>query len=169
MSEVRQVGSLEIDQDLEFQRREWRVQRVLWIVGVALLVLALMGLFGGGPISSTTQQSSDGSVSVDYHRFVRHDGRAALHVQVDAAHASNQEVAVWIDHRFLDRVHIESVSPQPASVQGDNGRLVYAFELADGSETLNVTFSYRPQHIGRIGGDIGSGDAAVDIDQIGYP
>lgn len=169
MSELKQVGSLEIDQDLEFQRREWRVQRVLWVVTAVLLVLALMGLFGGGPISDTTRESDDGTLSVDYLRFVRHDGQASLDFQVAASHATNQEVEIWIDQRFIDRVQIEHVSPEPASVRGADGRMVYVFELAEGADTLNATFSYRPQHMGRIPGEAGSGDAVVDIDQIGYP
>ena len=111
MSELRQVGSLEIDEDLDFQRGEWRVQNVLWIVSAILLVLALIGFFGGGPISSTTNASDDGAVSVNYHRFVRHDGRAALNFRVDATGASSQEVEIWIDQEFLDNVEVETVSP----------------------------------------------------------
>lgn len=169
MSQLRQIGDLEIDQDLEFQHREWRLQRVLWTVGAILLVLTVLGLFGGGPISTTTNASDDGFVSVDYHRFVRHDGRASLNFDVDTSHAANQEVEIWLDQDFFDDVQFENVSPAPKSVQDDNGRMTYVFEIAEGSDTLNATFEYRPQHIGRISGDAGSGDSTVSIDQISYP
>jgi hypothetical protein len=134
-----------------------------------VLVLALIGLFGAGPISSTTVDSDDGTVSVDYHRFVRHDGRAALNFRIDASHAANQEVEIWLDQDVFDNVQFENVSPAPKSVRDDDGRVIYVFEVAEGSDTLHATFSYRPQHIGRIPGDAGSGDANVSISQISYP
>ncbi len=169
MSQIRRAEDLEIDEDLEFQGREWRVQRVLWVGCVLVLVLGLVGVFGGGPISSVDHASGDDSVSVEYHRFVRHDGRASLRFRVDASHASDQEVAVWIDQRFLDRVQIESVSPQPASMQSDGDRMTWVFEIPEGSEVMNATFAYRPQHIGRIPGEGGSGESTVDIGQFAYP
>ena len=169
MSRPRQVGDLELDQNLVFQRREWRVQRALWLVCALALALGLLGLFGGGPISSVTHRSGDDTVSVGYHRFVRHDGRASLTVRVDAAHVSGREVEVWIEQRFLDRVQIETVSPAPASVRSGDDLMTWVFEIEDGADTLIATFDYSPQHIGRIPGEVGSGASTVDIGQLAYP
>ncbi len=169
MSVLGRDGDLEIDQDLTFQRREWLVQRVLWVVCALVIVLGVIGLFGGGPISSVKHASGDDTVAVEYHRFVRHDGRASLTFRVDASHASGQEVEVWIDQRFLDRVQIENVSPQPASVRSDDDRMTWVFETGDGSDALIATFAYRPQAIGRIRGEAGSGTSTVDVGQLAYP
>lgn len=169
MSQLRWVGDLEIDEDLTFQRREWRVQRVLWLVCAVVLVLGLAGVFGGGPISSVKRTSGDDTVTVEYHRFVRHDGRASLTFRVDAAHASGQEVEVWLDQHFLARVQIETVSPAPASARSGDDRMTWVFEIEEGADVLIVTFAYRPQHIGRLPGEAGSGESTVDIGQFAYP
>jgi len=54
MSKAERAGDLEIDEDLSFQRREWRVQRGGWVVMAVLILLALLGLTGRGPIRQPT-------------------------------------------------------------------------------------------------------------------
>jgi hypothetical protein len=169
MSRLRRVGSLEIDQDLDFQRREWRVQRVLWVGAALLLVLAVLGLFGTGPISSTTATSGDGTVAVDYHRFVRHDGRASLRFHVSGDQASNQQIALWISQGYIDNMQIEDITPQPTEVRSAGDRTIFVFAVDQPGDPLNATFSLRPSHIGRISGEAGAGDARLDIDQLSYP
>jgi hypothetical protein len=169
MAELKRIGDLEIDQDLDFQRGEWRVQRVLWVAGAILLVLALLGLFGTGPISSTTAESADGSVTVDYHRFVRHDGRASLAFQVSNEQATNGEIELWISQDYINNVQVEDISPQPQEVRSAGDRAIYVFAIDEPGDPLNATFSLRPHHMGRLSGEAGSGDTTVRVDQISYP
>lgn len=169
MSDIQRIGDLEIDQDLDFQRREWRVQRVLWAATALLLVLALLGLFGTGPISGTTAESADGTVSVDYHRFVRHDGRASLTFHVSGEGASNQQIELWISQDYIDNVQVEGISPQPQEVRSAGDRTIYVFAVDEAGDPLNATFALGPQHIGRLSGEAGAGEARVSIDQISYP
>jgi uncharacterized membrane protein YcaP (DUF421 family) len=49
---VAERAGLQIDQDLEFQRREWRLQHVAWWGLTAFVVAGLAGLFGVGPRGS---------------------------------------------------------------------------------------------------------------------
>lgn len=64
------TGALEIEQARRFQWREWQTLRVGRFLLLAVLVLAVIGLFGAGPISSTSS-STDGALEVD----IQHLGR----------------------------------------------------------------------------------------------
>src|SRR4029453_17543698 len=46
--------SLQIRENITFAHRQWVVQRVAWVGIAALLVLALLGAFGKGPLSHAT-------------------------------------------------------------------------------------------------------------------
>ena len=63
-SQTRLVNQeLQIEQDMGFQRTEWVVQRAGW-VGMALLILAaLVGLLGRGPLSAAVARAGDGALS----------------------------------------------------------------------------------------------------------
>ncbi len=68
----RKDRTLDIDEDLNFQKREWFFQRV----GIGILFLfvlaALLGFTGmGGPVSHGEAGERGGPVFVEFERFVR--------------------------------------------------------------------------------------------------
>ena len=58
MTDLVRVGDLQIHQDLCQERREWKIQRVGWLLMALMLVAALAGLLGPGPLSSTIAEDS---------------------------------------------------------------------------------------------------------------
>lgn len=171
MTEAQQKEpGLEIDQDLGFQEGEWIAQRVLWAILFAIIMLALLGLFGTGPLSSMKAGSEDEGITLDYERFVRHDGRASLVVDVSPDQVSEGQVEVWLNESYLSDVQMESISPQPDEVRSDGDRQVYVFLAEDPNAPITITFSYRPDTIGRLTGDMGIVDGpTVSFDQLSYP
>lgn len=55
-----QKRDLELTEDFTFEQREWKVQRIAWLIMALLVLLGLLGLFGAGPMSSRNLISSDG-------------------------------------------------------------------------------------------------------------
>ncbi len=60
-----------VGEDLEFQRRWWRFERIVWIFFTLLIVCDLLGLFGRGPLAKAQLHSSDGALNVRYERIER--------------------------------------------------------------------------------------------------
>ncbi|HKR79410.1 MAG TPA: hypothetical protein VJR69_06875 [Nitrospira sp.] len=70
------TNGIQIDEDLRFQARIWRIERIGWWGIAAILAAAIAGLFGRGPISRTTAPLADpahpgGGMLLDYERFGR--------------------------------------------------------------------------------------------------
>lgn len=161
---------LQVGQDLSFQEREWRIQRAAWILLAAIVVLALLGLFGTGPLSSTTAGSTDEGLKIAYERFVRHDGQTSVDIDVSPDQIANGQVEIWVSSSYLDSVDIERISPQPDQVRNEGDRLVYIFPAASTNDPISVTFSMRPDALWRLSGDIGITDGpSLSFDQVSYP
>ncbi|HET8720461.1 MAG TPA: hypothetical protein VFM24_00430, partial [Nitrospira sp.] len=45
---------IQFDQDLRFQERIWRIERVGWLAMAAILFAAVLGLFGRGLLSQAS-------------------------------------------------------------------------------------------------------------------
>jgi hypothetical protein len=170
MAEIKRVASLDIGEDLDFTRRQWRVQRVGWVVILLILLFGLAGGFGGGAISHTT--ATTGALTLDYERFVRQRGPTSLALQIapGAANAGDDQVAVWIDNTFLDAIDLEAIEPEPAESLAGADRVVYHFALADPARPAKITLAYQPAtvgmvtiHAGIVGGD------ALAVDQFTWP
>ena len=54
MRERREAADLAIREDMRHQRLEWAVERVGWAAVALVLVAALAGLLGHGPLSRAT-------------------------------------------------------------------------------------------------------------------
>ena len=53
---------LKLEEKPVFQRLEWRIQRVGWVLWAAIVIAACAGLMGRGPLSATEASAPDGSL-----------------------------------------------------------------------------------------------------------
>lgn len=159
---------LEINQDLEFQRRMWKAERIGWSAMAMLLVGALLGLFGNGPLSWTT--ASDESLMVEYQRFGRHQAPLQLRVHLQADLVKDDMLFFQFDRAFLADVQLTRITPKPVAEQpiSDGIRFVWSSSAKDGS--MLVTVSYQPEHIGLLTPRLSVSNAAsLSIRQFIYP
>lgn len=160
--------SLNIRDDVVFERRQWFIQRLGWALMTLVLLLALAGLFGGGPLSRTSATS--GTLHTEYERFVRANSRATVHVTARAT--INNRVRLAIDRNYLDELGLESVQPPPSHVASTTGEIIFEFEAPAGQD-VNVAIDATPPAAGFASGTIRALDttreASVQIKHLIYP
>jgi hypothetical protein len=157
---IRRVGDLEVDQDLEFQRREWLAERIGWAVMALLVLAALLGLFGTGPLTRATAGDRAGPLWIEYERFNRLLAPSTLRVHLGAGAALGGEARVWLDRRYLESIQLQRVMPQPDGVEAAPDRMVFVFRVAEPDQPTAITFSFKPEHVGSLPGRAGLAGAA---------
>ena len=168
MASVQRVGDLEVGQDLKFQRRQWTIQRVSWIVMVVVVIAGLLGLLGSGPLSDASAE--DGPLQLDYGRFERKRKPTQLRIQVAAGTAQEGQFMLWLDEQYLQRVEIQNISPEPEQFQAGSDRTVYVFQVSDPSQPANVSFDIEPIAFGTFKGRLGLVDGPeIEFTQFVYP
>jgi hypothetical protein len=167
---TRRAHDLEIDQDLTYLRRSWRVQRAGWLAMAVVLALALAGLLGSGPLSRR-EVGVPGLLQVEYERFARYEAPQTLTVRVDPAATHTGEIRLWVDRRYLEHARIETITPEPSRVESAADRLVYVFAMNRPGEPATIAFGLQAERIGRISGRVGLEDAeaAAPFRQLVYP
>lgn len=144
---------LDLDRDLPFQRHQWTAQRAGWLIMTAIIVAALLGLFGSGPLSSATAEA--GPLQLQYSRFERRYAPSELEVSIPRPAIRQDQVEVWITTGFLDRVEISSIVPEPEEVSETDERVVYRFSIDDLTDTpmIHVALEYDDPGVttGRLG------------------
>jgi hypothetical protein len=170
MPEVTRVGSLEIDQDLDYQRREWRLQRVGWVCMAVVVAAALAGLLGRGPLSDATAEAAGGTLRVGYNRFAHRHAPEELRITAAAGLAEGGELRLVIGRAFLDGVEVTSVSPAPLRVEAGPDDHTFVFRVSEPSAPVGLTLHYEPDATGRRPGRVGvAGRAAAEFRQFVYP
>lgn len=169
-TKARQTGSLEIDQDMDFQRRAWLVQRIGWVVMALIVLAALLGLFGTGPFSHTTAGAIDGPLRLEYSRFSRYKSPSMLRIHFAPGLVRENQVRLWFSQPYLEALEIEHITPEPSAVEISGDRLIYTFEVADVGQSNVVTYYAQSDKIGSVMGQIGVVDGpALTFNQLFYP
>jgi hypothetical protein len=167
VAQTKQVGSLQIDQDLEYQRREWVFERVGWIIVALLLLAGLLGVFGGGPLSR--DEITAGPLTLEYDRLARERAPAELQIETDAGAATDGQLALWLNRAFLDKVDVVSVIPEPVEMTMALDRVTYHFAVP-ADQPATIVFQLQPEEPGNVAGRLGLVDGeAVAFTQFIYP
>jgi hypothetical protein len=163
--------TLDLDVDEKFQRTEWRVQRGAWIIWCLILLAALAGLTGSGPLSHASQATSNGNLTIDYDRFVRHGHHTRIKLYVKNEEAA-RPVAIKLSQSLLDGIMIHRIEPEPASRELSSDGAVYTFAAASDatgqSSQIDLLLEY--EGVGRLRGQIGIvGEEPILLNQFVYP
>lgn len=166
MPELERVGTLEVHQDLDFQRREWRIQKLGWALMFLFLVAAVLGIFGTGPVSNATVGERDSAAWADYQRFGRRGAPLTLRVHVRPAAT---QFRVVLDRAYVETVRVQAVTPQPQSTQAAADHLIYIFEAAEPGQATAVTFDLQADQIGLTSGRVQAEGRELGFVQFIYP
>lgn len=91
-------GEPDIERNDRFQRVEWRLQRVGWVVMAAVVAGALAGTFGRGPLSRAVAMAPDGSLEIEYERVQRYQGPSSMTLHPrGAVPDADGRIRIWMD------------------------------------------------------------------------
>ena len=139
-------NEIAVGEDLDFQRRWWRFENILWIVLVVILALDVTGLLGRGYLAKGTAQTRDGGMVVKYERIERYKTPSILTIQFGPSALQNGKLTLWTSDSLVKDLGAQRIIPQPlASVIGEGG-LRYVFDATPGPSL--VQFALEPGKIG---------------------
>ena len=149
-------------------RMAWRVERIGWTMFALAVLAALLGAFGGGPLSRV--HAGGGGLLVEYQRLQRSSAQNEYRFDVASSLARDGRLRLRFDQALLDDMELDSVIPEPAAVIAGKGHTEFVFHAAPEEGDARITFRYRPATFGRRAGTVETpGAPPVEIDQFIYP
>lgn len=139
--------SLEVEEDMAFQRSNWLAERIGWAVMAVVVLAAALGVFSAGPLSWTTAQDAPGTVVVDYERFLRHTAPVTMKVKIAPQAATAEGVTLEIDEAFAEAFRITEIRPQPAQSSTIADGMRFRFDTAPNAPAT-IYFHLSPEKIG---------------------
>jgi hypothetical protein len=137
---VRRHEDLQIVEDLSAHRRLWKVQKVGRALGIVILILGLVGLFGAGPLSKGTV--GDGANSIEYDRIGYRDAPQTYVLRLARGVARSGKARIWLERAALTRMRLAQIVPEPAGTRLAGGRTTFEFDVGEG-EGIEVSIEYQ--------------------------
>ncbi len=135
--------------NVDFHRKQFLAERIGWAAMALYLTWALAGGFGDGWLSQKKVQNASGTCAVEYQRFGRRDAPFELRVQLQLDQAQ-QQVALHLNHEFIDCVSLERVVPAYRSMELDPTGVTLVFGIEPETTEQSFRIEYKPQHIGKL-------------------
>jgi hypothetical protein len=170
MAKNKRISGIDIDEDIVYQEREWKAQRVGWVIIWLLLLAALLGVFGKGVLSDAQAADPTQVLSVKYARFERYRSPTTIELVIGPTLTGAGKFAIALNREFVDRVSIDRIDPEPESVKSDSNRLLYEFEVTADNQPAHVYINYEYAQFGasEVQINLENGPALV-LHQFVYP
>ncbi|OKL39912.1 hypothetical protein [Pontibacter flavimaris] len=160
---------LEIDEDLELERRTWTIQRIVWGLMLLIILAALLGFTGDGGlpgISKKTKATASQHMTLEYERYLRHQVPSELKVTLQQLQTS--EPAIRFSTDFYKEQRVEQVVPEPEKVQVGPEGITYTFSVEQAQS--HIIFYVKPLHAGNLSFTAhGPAGEAIAVSQFVYP
>lgn len=170
MARTKKADDLQINEDMEFQRRSWIVQRIGWVIFTLLVLLAFLGLFGDGVLSNARAGQEGAALSLEYPRYGRFANEFRIKAHLNGSTAAGGEVAIRLDSSYLEAVQISRITPTPDRELRESDGITYVFMTDGASSPLTIYFDAIPQRVGALSGTFHlQGGEAIGFSQFIYP
>jgi hypothetical protein len=147
---AKRVDSLEINEDRPHEKCFWRVERAAWAIWFLVLLAALAGLLGPGPLSKKVRSDSDQRLRVEYNRFDRYQSPATLKIDVRPDVAEDNEIKLALNRTFIEAIELRRIDPEPDSTETDGESIVYIFKTPDLKQVAKIIFHYEGNKSGNV-------------------
>lgn len=137
--------------DLEFQKRWWVFEKVVWLAFTVVILLDVLGFFGRGPVASAQLRTADGSVQVDYDRIAPYETPSTLRIRFTTAAVRHGKIQLWVSDSMVKELGAQRVIPQPAASMLDQGGILYSFPAASVPDWIEFALQPKKPGIFRFG------------------
>ena len=116
-----------IGEDLAFQRRWWRFERVIWGFFCLLLICDVVGLFGRGWLAKAQAADPSRTFLLDYERTERASTPSIMTIHFYPSAIREGKVQLFVSEDLIKTLGAQRISPQPEMSVIGNGGITYSF------------------------------------------
>ncbi len=139
-------NTVAVGEDLEFQRRWWKFERMIWSFFLLVLVCDALGLFGRGWLAKAHASTRDGALDLKYERIERASTPSIMAIKFGPNAIQNGAVHLFLSDDVIRPLGAQRIAPQPASYVLGEGGITYTFPATGAPAT--VTIALEPSFVG---------------------
>ena len=114
-----------VGEDLGFQERWWRFESAVWIFFAFVLLCALLGLLGRGPLSHGKLQNAD--MTVNFERIARTGTPSLIEVNFNPTAIHDGKLSLYVSDTVIKELAAQRVVPAAVQSSVGDGGVTYTF------------------------------------------
>jgi hypothetical protein len=151
-----------IHKDYKYQKVEWVIKRIYWVLMGIFIAFASLGAFGDNGSLLSRKEIKLQDATIEYEKFLRVDKSFDMKVNILNTY---KECSVAINKDYVDKIQITQVIPEPSEVTSKGDKIIYKFRSY---ESGTITFFKDPLKMGSQKLEIEVNGKSVNISQFIY-
>jgi hypothetical protein len=135
-----------VGEDLRFQERWWRFEKIIWPCFAFIILLDILGVFGKGPLADAEAHATDRSFEVKYERIERYGTPSILNISFDPKAVQDNKIEFWVSDTLVKNLGNQRIVPQPLKSQLSGQGITYTFPATP--DQTSVSFALQPATVG---------------------
>lgn len=168
MSRIKRIDSLELEENMSFQKVEWGMEVVGMLMLVGLIVAASLGYFGKHGSNERTAGDPQGSLWARYENHPRWETRTWLEIHALPS-GLDKKAEISIGENYLKEMMVQNINPEPERVESQQEQTKFVFAGSERGNPVVVRFQMEPEKPGRKSARVSSGEHEVKFDQYVLP
>jgi len=155
---------LEVGYDSAFERKWRTIELVSHGLMAAIVIAALAGLFGRGPLSHRTHWTPDHRFGVDFEPLARYGTTTQVTLHLSSPDP-DVPVDVFVSSALIEPMGLQSIFPRPLDREAIGGGITYRFMIPAGQDSGLARFVLKPATVGPVQIELHQGDASLSFRQ----
>lgn len=127
-----------VGEDIEFQRKWWRFEKIVWPILLLIVVVDLLGGFGRGWLSKGHRATPDQALTLDYERIARASTPSIMTLKFGQTAIRNGRIMVYVSDSVVKPLGAQRVAPQPAVSSIGRDGVTYVFPASQSPATAQI-------------------------------
>ncbi len=133
-------NAVAVGEDLDFQRRWWRFERIMWSIFAVIIVLDVLGAFGRGVLAHAERHTPDGTLNVKYERIERASTPSIMSIRFGPEAIQDGKIQLFLTESVVKDLGAQRIIPQPLSSTIGNGGITYTFPATSTPAAVDIAF-----------------------------
>lgn len=135
-----------VGEDLAFQERWWKFERIVWVCFALILLADVLGVFGRGWLARARIANPAAGMQIEYERVERASTPSIITVHVQPDAIVNHQIQLFASESIVKELGAQRIVPQPQQSTLGDGGITYTFP-AD-SPPATIQFELQPSFPG---------------------
>lgn len=133
-------GELAVGENLQFQRRWWTFERIIWPIFVIIVLFDLLGGLGHGWLAKARAGTPGGALTLDYERIERANSPSTMTLHFGPAAITAGRIQVYVSNSVVETLGAQRIAPQPATSSIGQDGITYTFPASAGPADVQIQF-----------------------------
>jgi hypothetical protein len=127
-----------VGENMDFQRKWWKFEKIVWPILVLILIVDILGGFGRGWLATARKSTPDNAMQMDYERIERSSTPSVMTFKFNDNAIHDGRIVLYVSDSVVKALGAMRIAPQPVMSSVGEGGITYVFPASKAPAMVQI-------------------------------